>query len=93
MIFDKVYPWIEQFDSLRMFIYAYDRELYRFCTRHTMLNVFRSSSTTIRQLYFITKMPLFGLYEYKAEGSGCGFNRKLGLVETDSQFIIKFDIF
>ena len=36
------------------------------------------SSTTIRQLYFITKMPTFGLYEYKVEGSGCGFNRKWG---------------
>ena len=32
------------------------------------------SSRTIRQLYFITKMPTFGLYEYKVEGSGCGFN-------------------
>ena len=42
------------------------------------------SSTTIRQLYFITKMPTFGLYEYKEEGSGCGFNGKLGIVETDS---------
>ena len=41
------------------------------------------SSTTIRQLYFITKMPLFGLYEYKVEESGCGFNRKCGLTETD----------
>ena len=34
------------------------------------------SSTTIGQLYFITKMPTFGLYEYKVEGSGFGFNRK-----------------
>ena len=42
------------------------------------------SSTTIQQLYFITKMPTFGLYEYKEEGWGCGFNRKLGLTETDS---------
>ena len=32
----------------------------------------------------ITKMPTFGLYEYKVEGSGCGFNRKRGLAETDS---------
>ena len=42
------------------------------------------SSTTIGQLYFITKMPTFGLYEYKVEGSGCGFNRNWGLAETDS---------
>ena len=41
-------------------------------------------STTIRQLYFITKMPTFGLYEYKVEGSGCGFNQKRDLTETDS---------
>ena len=41
------------------------------------------SSTTIRQLYFITKMPTFGLYEYKVEGSGCGFNKKRGVAETD----------
>ena len=34
------------------------------------------SLTTIRQLYYITKMPKFGLYEYKVEGSGCGFNQK-----------------
>ena len=31
-----------------------------------------------------TKMPTFGLYEYKVEGSGCGFNLKWGLAETDS---------
>ena len=42
------------------------------------------SSTTIGQLYFITKMPTFWLYEYKVEGSGCGFNRKRDLAETDS---------
>ena len=42
------------------------------------------SSTTIRQLYFITKIPTFGLYEYKVEGSDCGLNRKRGLTETDS---------
>ena len=41
-------------------------------------------STTIGQLYFITKMATFGLYEYKVEGSGCGFNRNRGLAETDS---------
>ena len=43
------------------------------------------SLTTIRQLYFITKkMSTFGLYEYKVDESGCGFNRKRGLAETDS---------
>ena len=42
------------------------------------------SSTTIRQLYFITKLPTFGLYEYKVEGSGRGFNQKWGVTETDS---------
>ena len=42
------------------------------------------SSTTIRQLYFITKMPTFGLYEYKVQGSVCGFNQKRGVAETDS---------
>ena len=42
------------------------------------------SSTTIQQLYLSTKMPTIGLYEYIVEGSGCGFNRKRGLAETDS---------
>ena len=42
------------------------------------------SPRTIRQLYFITKIPTFGLYEYNVEGSGCGFYRKRGLAETDS---------
>ena len=42
------------------------------------------SSTTIGQHNFITKITTFGLYEYKVEGSGCGFNRNRGLVETDS---------
>ena len=37
------------------------------------------SLTTIRQLNFITKILKFGLCEYKEDGSGCGFNRKLGL--------------
>ena len=56
-------------------------------TRHLMfftLCILVFSSTTIRQLYFITKMPTFGLYEYKVEGSRCGFNGKRGLAETDS---------
>ena len=30
------------------------------------------------------KMHTFGLYENKLEGSGCGFNQKRGLAETDS---------
>ena len=41
-------------------------------------------STTIRQLYFITKITTFGLYEYKVEGSGFGFNRNRRLAETYS---------
>ena len=41
-------------------------------------------STTIGQLYFITKITTFGLYEYKVEGSGCVFNRNRGLAETNS---------
>ena len=36
-------------------------------------------STTIGQLYFITKITMFGLFEYKVEGSGCGFNGNTGL--------------
>ena len=51
------------------------------------------SSSTIGQLYFITKITTFGLYEYKEEGSGCGFNGNRGLAETDSYFIIRFGIF
>ena len=42
------------------------------------------SSTTIGQLYFIPKITTFGLYVYKLEGWGCGFNRNRGLAETDS---------
>ena len=42
------------------------------------------SSTTIGQLYFITKITTFGLYEYKVEGSGYRFNQNRGLAETDS---------
>ena len=41
-------------------------------------------STTIGQLYFITTITTFGLYEYKVEGSGCGFDQNRGLAETDS---------
>ena len=29
------------------------------------------------------EIPTFGLYEYKKEGLGWGFNRKPGLAETD----------
>ena len=48
------------------------------------MRILEFSSTTIRQLYLSTKTPTFGLYEYKVEGWGCGFNRKRGLAETDS---------
>ena len=41
-------------------------------------------STTIGQLFFITKITTFGFYEYKEEVSGCGFNRNRGIAETDS---------
>ena len=67
-----------------------DRVLIRFfCTWHTMLNVFGVVYTRIfidnyRTTLFYHKMPTFGLHEYKVEGSGCGFNRKRGLAETDS---------
>ena len=50
-------------------------------------------STTIGQLYFITKITMFGLYEYKVEGSGCGFNRNRDFAETDSEFITRFGMF
>ena len=54
-----------------------------------MLNVFRLLHTRIfidkyPTILFYHKMPTFGLYEYKVEWSGSGFNRKLGLTETDS---------
>ena len=35
-------------------------------------------------LFYHKKKTTFGLYEYKVEGSGCGFNRNRGLAETDS---------
>ena len=54
------------------------------CKMFFALCILVFSSTTIQQLYFITNMPTFGLYEYKVKGSGCGFNRKRGLTETDS---------
>ena len=63
------------------------------CSMFFAMYVLVFSSTTIRQLYFIAKMPTFGLYGYKVEGSGCVFNRKRGLAETDSYFFIKFDMF
>ena len=46
--------------------------------------ILASLSTFIGQLYFIAKILTFGLYEYKVEGSGCGFNRNRSLAETDS---------
>ena len=64
-----------------------------------MLNVFFAicvlafCSTTIGQLYFITNITTFGLYEYKVEGSDCGFNRNRGLAETDLLFITRFGMF
>ena len=36
------------------------------------------SLTTIQQLYFITKMPTFGLYEYKLEEVGLWVQSKTG---------------
>ena len=54
------------------------------CLMFIAMYILVFSSTTIGQLYFIMKMPMFGLYEYKVEGSGCGFNQKWGLAETDS---------
>ena len=64
--------------------------LYLFCTWHTNAKCFSPCvySYFHRRLSdnFILsqKMSTFGLYEYKVEGSGCGFNRKRGLGETDS---------
>ena len=54
-----------------------------------MLNVFRLVYTRISidnypTTLFYHKMATFGLYKYKVEGSGCRFNRKRGLAETDS---------
>ena len=63
------------------------------CFSPCVLCILASSSTTIRQLYSITKMPIYALYEYKEEGSGTGLNQKQGLVETDSYVIINFDMF
>ena len=50
-------------------------------------------STTLGQLYFITKITTFGLYEYKVEGSGCGFNQigaSLRLIHNLSQGLACF---
>ena len=54
---------------------------------HTMLNAFRLVYTRIAIDNYLTalfyhKMPTFG-YEYKVEGSGCGFNQNGGLTETE----------
>ena len=43
-------------------------------------NILVSSSTTFQQLHSITKMPNYGSYEYRVEGSGCGLNRNRYLV-------------
>ena len=48
------------------------------CLMFSIVFIFVFLSTTIRQLYTVTKMPTFGSYEYREEGSGCGFNRKQG---------------
>ena len=37
-----------------------------------------------RTTLFYHKITTFGLYDYKVEGSGCGFNRNRDLAETDS---------
>ena len=63
-----------------------------------MLNVFCHEYTHIfidnyPTTLFYHKMPMFGLNDYTAEGSGRGLNRKRGLAETNSYFIIKFDMF
>ena len=34
--------------------------------------------------FILSQKPTFGLYQYKVEVLGCGFNRKRGLAETDS---------
>ena len=52
---------------------AHDAKCFRLVYTRIFIVVF--SLTTIQQLYFITKMPTFGLYEYKVEGLGCGFNQ------------------
>ena len=69
-----------------------DRVLIPVCTCRTMLNDFRLVYTRIfidnypTNLFYF-KMQTIGLYEYKVVGSGCGFNRKRGLAETDIYFI------
>ena len=54
------------------------------CKMFIAMRILVFSSSKISQLYFITKMPTFGLYEYKVEGSGCGLNQKWRLAEIDS---------
>ena len=39
------------------------------------------------------KMPTYGSYEYKEQGSGSRLNQKQDLFETDSYFIINFAMF
>ena len=57
---------------------AHDAKCFSRCVYSYFLSI------TIQQLYFITKMSMFGLYEYKVEGSGCRINRKWDLAVTDS---------
>ena len=62
-----------------------------------MLNVFSPCvySYFHRQLsdnFILSKITTFGLYEYKVERSGCGFNRNRDLAETDSCFFITYMI-
>ena len=55
---------------------------------HRQLSDKVSKGAKIRNRYnqvpHLTKMQTFGLYEYKLEESGCGFNQKWGLAETGS---------
>ena len=51
-------------------------------------------STTIGQLYFITKITMFGLYEYKVEGPAVDSNEigaPLRLIHDLSQGLACFD--
>ena len=63
--------------------------LYLFCTWHTNAKclspcVYSYFHRQLSDNFILSQMPMFGLYEHKVEGSGCGFNRKWGLAETDS---------
>ena len=65
-------------DLCRVLHVAHDAEFFLPCVyshRHRQL----SENFILSQ-----KMPTYGSYEYKEEGSGTWLNRKQGLVETDS---------